>query len=119
MAGLRHPPPSFLTGEGMTRLTIRRGGTNRVRATFVADQSAGIARNLSGLTLILIDQSPNIAPPALAIVPPATGGQIEVLWTDEQTAPLAPGAGKVWLTLGFENDSGEREVLPTLTFDVE
>ena len=48
-----------------------------------------------------------------------TGGQIEVLWTDEQTAPLAPGAGKVWLTLGFENDSGEREVLPTLTFDVE
>ncbi len=90
-----------------------------MRATFFADQSAGIARNLSGLTLILIDQSPNIAPPALAIVPPATGGQIEVLWTDEQTAPLAPGAGKVWLTLGFENDSGEREVLPTLTFDVE
>ncbi len=103
----------------MTRLTIRRGGTKRVRATFFADQSAGIARNLSGLTLILIDQSPNIAPPSFAILPPATGGQIEVLWTDEQTAPLAPGAGKVWLTLGFENDSGEREVLPTITFDVE
>ena len=103
----------------MTRLTIRRGGTKRVRATFFADQSAGIARDLSGLTLIRVDQSPNIAPPALAILPPATSGQIEVLWTDEQTASLAPGAGKVWLTLGFENDSGEREVLPTLTFDVE
>ena len=103
----------------MTRLTIRRGGTKRVCATFFADQSAGIARNLSGLTLILIDQSPNIAPPSFAILPPATGGQIEVLWSDEQTAPLAPGAGKVWLTLGFENDSGEREVLPTITFDVE
>ena len=63
----------------MTRLTIRRGGTKRVRATFFADQSAGIARDLSVLTLILIDQSPNIAPPALAILPPATGGQIEVL----------------------------------------
>jgi hypothetical protein len=103
----------------MTRLTIRRGGTKRVRATFFADQSAGIARDLSGLTLILIDQSPNIVLPALAILSPATGGQIEVMWTDEQTAPLAPGAGKVWLTLGFVNDSGEREVLPTLTFDVE
>ncbi len=103
----------------MTRLTIRRGGTKRVRATFVADQGAGIARDLSGLALMVIDQSPNIAPPALAILLPATGGQIEVLWTDEQTAPLKAGAGRVWLTLGFENDSGEREVLPTLTFDVE
>jgi hypothetical protein len=103
----------------MTRLTIRRGGTKRVRATFFADQSAGLARDLSGLTLMVIDQSPNIAPPALSILTPVSGGQIEVLWSDEQTAPLAPGAGKVWLTLGFENDSGEREVLPTLTFDVE
>ena len=103
----------------MTRLTIRRGGTKRVRATFFADQGVGIARDLSGLALIVIDQSPNIAPPALAILPPATGGQIELLWTDEQTAPLKSGAGRVWLTLGFENDSGEREVLPTLTFDVE
>ena len=103
----------------MTRLTIRRGGTKRVRATFFADHGAGIARDLSGLALIVIDQSPNIAPPALAILPPAAGGQIELLWTDEQTAPLKAGAGRVWLTLGFENDSGEREVLPTLTFDVE
>ena len=103
----------------MTRLIIRRGGTKRVRATFFADHGAGIARDLSGLALMVIDQSPNIAPPALAILPPATGGQIEVLWTDEQTAPLKAGAGWVWLTLGFENDSGEREVLPTLTFDVE
>ncbi len=103
----------------MTRLTIRRGGTKRVRATFFADQGTGIARDLSDLALIVIDQSPSIAPPALAILPPATGGQIEVLWTDEQTAPLKSGAGRVWLTLGFENDSGEREVLPTLTFDVE
>jgi hypothetical protein len=101
-----------------SRLTIRRGGTKRVRATFFADQGAGVARDLSGLTLMVIDQSPNIAPPALAILPPATGGQIEVLWTDEQTDCLKSGAGKVWLTLGFENDSGEREVLPTLTFDV-
>ena len=67
----------------MTRLTIRRGGTKRVRATFFADQGTGIARDLSGLALIVIDQSPNIAPPALAILPPATGGQIEVLWTDD------------------------------------
>ena len=103
----------------MTRLTIRRGGTKRVRATLFADRVAGIARDLTGLTLMVIDQSPNIVPPALAILPPATGGQIEVLWTDEQTAPLKAGAGRVWLTLGFENDSGEREVLPTLTFDVE
>ena len=103
----------------MTRLTIRRGGTKRVRATIFPDQGAGIARDLSGLALMVIDQSPNIAPPALAILPPATGGQIEVLWTDEQTAPLKAGAGRVWLTLGFENDSGEREVLPTITFDVE
>ena len=103
----------------MTRLTIRRGGTKRVRATFFSDQGAGIARDLSGLAFMVIDQSPNIAPPALVILPPATGGQIEVLWTDEQTAPLKGGAGRVWLTLGFENDSGEREVLPTLTFDVE
>ncbi len=36
---------------------------------------------------------------------------------DEETGKA--GAGRVWLTLGFENDSGEREVLPTLTFDVE
>ena len=83
----------------MTRLTIRRGGTKRVRATFFADQGAGIARDLSGLALMVIDQSPNIVPPALAILPPATGGQIEVLWTDEQTAPLKAGAGRVWLTL--------------------
>ena len=103
----------------MTRLTIRRGGTKRVRATFFADQTAGLARNLSGLTLMVIDQSPNIAPPSLSILSPPSGGQIEVLWSDEQTAPLHAGAGKVWLTLGFENDSGEREVLPTLTFDVE
>jgi hypothetical protein len=103
----------------MTRLTIRRGGTKRVRATFFANQAAGLARDLSGLTLMVIDQSRNIVPPALAILPPATDGQIEVLWTDEQTAPLKAGAGRVWLTLGFENDSGEREVLPTLTFDVE
>ena len=103
----------------MTRLTIRRGSTKRVRATFFADQVAGIARDLTGLTLMVIDQSQNIVPPTLAILPPATGGQIEVLWTDEQTAQLKSGAGRVWLTLGFENDSGEREVLPTLTFDVE
>ena len=103
----------------MTRLTIRRGGTKRVRATFFADQGTGIARDLTGLTLLVIDQSANIAPPELAILPPASGGQIEVLWTDEQTTPLKAGAGRVWLTLGFENDSGEREVLPTLTFDVE
>ena len=95
----------------MTRLTIRRGGTKRVRATFFADQGAGIARDLSGLALMVIDQSPNIAPPALAILLPATGGQIEVLWTDEQTAPLKAGAGRVWLTLGFENDSGEPIIL--------
>ena len=103
----------------MTRLTIRRGGTKRVRATLFADRVAGIARDLTGLTLMVIDQSPNIVPPALAILPPATDGQIEALWTDEQTAPLKAGAGRVWLTLGFENESGEREVLPTLTFDVE
>jgi len=119
MAGAAAPATLLSTGEGMTRLTIRRGGTKRVRATFFADQGAGIARDLSGLALMVIDQSPNIVPPALAILPPATGGQIEVLWTDEQTAPLKAGTGKVWLTLGFENDNGEREVLPTLTFDVE
>jgi hypothetical protein len=103
----------------MTKLTIRRGGTKRVRATFFADQGAGLARDLSGLTLMVIEQSPNIAPPTLSILTPATGGQLEVLWSDEQTAPLAPGAGRVWLTLGFKNNDGEREVLPTLTFDVE
>ncbi len=103
----------------MTRLTIRRGGTKRVRATFFVDQTAGLARDLSGLTLMVIDQSPNIAPPSLSILSPHSGGQIEVLWSDEQTAPLHAGAGKVWLTLGFENDSREREVLPTLSFDVE
>ena len=103
----------------MTRLTIRRGGTKRVRATFFADQTAGLARDISGLTLRVIDQSPNIAPPSLSILSPPSGGQIEGLWGDEQTAPLHARAGKVWLTLGFENDSGEREVLPTLTFDVE
>jgi hypothetical protein len=119
MAGAAAPATLLSTGEGMTRLTIRRGGTKRVRATFFADQGAGIARDLSGLALMVIDQSPNIVPPALAILPPATGGQIDELWTDEQTAPLKAGAGRVWLTLGFENDSGEREVLPTLTFDVE
>ena len=119
MAGAAAPATLLSTGEGMTRLTIRRGGTKRVRATFFADQGAGIARDLSGLALMVIDQSPNIAPPTLAILPPATGGQIEVLWTEEQTAPLKAGAGRVWLTVGFENDSGEREVLPTLTFDVE
>ena len=103
----------------MTRLTIRRGGTKRVRATFFADQTAGLVRDLSGLTLMVIDRSPTLAPPSLSILPPPSGGQIEVLWSDEQTAPLHAGAGKVWLTLGFENDSGEREVLPTLSFDVE
>ena len=103
----------------MTRLTIHRGGTKRVRATFFVDQTAGLARDLSGLTLMVIDQSPNIVPPALSVLSPPSGGQIEVLWSDEQTAPLHSGAGKVWVTLGFENDSGEREVLPTLTFDVE
>jgi hypothetical protein len=39
----------------MTRLTIRRGGTKRLRATYFTDQPAGIVRNLSGLSLIIID----------------------------------------------------------------
>ena len=103
----------------MTRLTIRRGGTKRVRATFFADHNAGLARDLSGLTLIVIDQSPNIEVPAVTIRSPPTSGEIDVLWTDEQTSHLKPGAGRVWLIVGLENGEGEREVLPAFTFDVE
>ena len=103
----------------MTRLTIRRGGTKRLRATYFTDQPAGIVRNLSGLSLIIIDQSANIAAPTVSILTPTSLGQIQILWTDEQTAALNRGLGRVWLRLGLENTSGEREVLPTLTFDVE
>jgi hypothetical protein len=46
-------------------------------------------------------------------------GEIEVLWTDDQTSTLSPGAGRVWLIIGLENGEGEREVLPIFTFDVE
>jgi hypothetical protein len=102
----------------MTRLTIRRGGTRRLRATLYADLSAGTRRNLTGLAVLVVDQSPNIAAPLVSIRVPATDGEIEVLWSDEQTAGLKPGAGRVWLMIGLENDSGEREVLPTFTFDV-
>ena len=102
----------------MTRLTIRRGGTKRLRATWFADQAAGQVRDLTGLTLLIIDQSANIAAPAVTILSPPSLGQFQILWTDEQTAGLHPGLGRVWLTLGVEDTSGEREVLPTLTFDV-
>ena len=44
----------------MTRLTIRRGGTKRLRATWFADQAAGQVRDLTGLTLLIIDQSATV-----------------------------------------------------------
>ena len=103
----------------MTRLTIRRGGTRRLRATLYADLAAGYRRDLTGLSALVVDQSPNIAVPAIAIRLPPTSGEIEVLWSDEQTAHLKPGAGRVWLVIGLENGEGEREVLPVFTFDVE
>lgn len=103
----------------MTRLTIRRGGTRRLRATLYADLAEGLRRDLTFLRAIVIDQSPNITVPALNIVSPASNGEIEVLWTDEQTSTFQPGAGRVWLILGLENDDLEREVLPAFTFDVE
>lgn len=102
----------------MTRLTIRRGGTRRLRATLYADLASGRRRDLTGLSMAVVSQSRNIAAPALSIRPPASNGEIEVLWTDEQTSGLKPGAGRVWLVIGLENGSGEREVLPTFTFDV-
>jgi len=103
----------------MNRLTIRRGGTRRLRATLYADLAVGDRRDLSGLSALVVDQSPNIAVPAITIRSPSTLGEIEVLWTDEQTAHLKPGAGRVWLIVGLENGEGEREVLPVFTFDVE
>lgn len=102
----------------MTRLTIRRGGTRRLRATLYADLAAGERRDLTDLAVLVVDQSPNIAAPAVIVRAPATDGEIEVLWSDEQTAGLKPGAGRVWLSIALENNSGEREVLPTFTFDV-
>lgn len=102
----------------MTRLTIRRGGTRRLRATLFADLAAGLRRDLTALTALVVDQSPNIAVPAITVRSPHLG-EIEVLWTDEQTAHLKPGAGRVWLIIGLENGEGEREVLPAFTFDVE
>lgn len=102
----------------MTRLTIRPGGTKRVRATLYADLAAGERRDLTDLCVLVVDHSPNIALPSVSIRLPAAGGEIELLWTDEQTAGLKPGAGRVWLIIGLENSSGEREVLPTFTFDV-
>ena len=102
----------------MTRLTIRRGGTRRLRATLYADLAAGDRRDLTGLSALVVDQSPNIEVPAVTIRSPSNLGEIEVLWTDEQTAPLKPGAGRVWLIIGLENGEGEREVLPVFTFDV-
>jgi hypothetical protein len=103
----------------MTRLAIRRGGTRRLRATLYADLAAGDRRDLTALSALVVDQSPNIAVPAITIRLPPTSGEIEVLWTDEQTAHLKPGAGRVWLVIGLENGAGEREVLPVFTFDVE
>lgn len=103
----------------MTKLTIPRGGTRRLRATLYADLVAGDRRDLSGLSALVVDQSPNIAVPAIAVRSPPNFGEIEVLWTDEQTADLKPGAGRVWLIIGLENGEGEREVLPAFTFDVE
>ncbi len=44
----------------MTRLTIRRGGTRRLRATLFADLAAGLRRDLTALTALVVDQSPNI-----------------------------------------------------------
>jgi hypothetical protein len=103
----------------MTRLTIRRGGTRRLRASLYTDISAGERRDLTGLIAMVIDQSPNIALPNVTIRTPPALGEIEVLWSDEQTANLQPGAGRVWLIIGLENDEGEREVLPVFTLDVE
>ena len=103
----------------MTRLAIRRGGTRRLRATLYADLAAGDRRDLTALSALVVDQSPNIAVPAITIRLPPTSGEIEVLWTDEQTAHLKPGAGRVWLVIGLENGEGEREVMPVFTFDVE
>jgi NAD+ diphosphatase len=98
----------------MTRLTIRRGGTKRVRATFFADQGAGIARDLSGLTLTVIDQSPNIAPPALAILPPATGAPLYIgSWRGQpcRTVMLA-AAAEIPLGLTPENILASEPALP-------
>jgi hypothetical protein len=102
----------------MTKLTISRGGTRRLRATLYADLAVGERRDLSGLSALVVDQSPNIAVPSITIRNPPNLGEIEVLWTDEQTAHLKPGAGRVWLIIGLENGEGEREVLPVFTFDV-
>lgn len=103
----------------MTRLTIRRGGTRRLRATLFADLAAEVRRDLTALTALVVDQSPNIAVPAITVRSPPSAGEIEVIWSDEQTAHLKPGAGRVWLIIGLENGEGEREVLPAFTFDVE
>ena len=102
----------------MTRLTIHRGGTKRLRASLYADIAAGDRRDLTALSALVVDQSPNIAVPTITIRTPPTLGEIEVLWSDEQTAHLKPGAGRVWLIIGLENGEGEREVLPVFTFDV-
>ena len=119
MAGVSAPAISALfEGVSMTRLTIRRGGTRRLRATLYANLEVGERRDLTGLVAMVVDQSPNIAVPAVTIRNPATSGEIEVLWTDEQTAHLKPGAGRVWLIVGLKNGEGEREVLPVFTFDV-
>jgi hypothetical protein len=106
-------------GASMTRLTIRRGGTRRLRASLYADIAAGERRDLTGLIAMVVDQSPNIAVPTVSICNPPALGEIEVLWTDDQTTTLSPGAGRVWLIIGLENGEGEREVLPIFTFDVE
>ena len=103
----------------MPRLTIRRGGTRRLRATLFANLAAGLRRDLTALDALVVDQSPNIAVPAVTIRTPPSAGEIEILWSDEQTAHLKPGAGRVWLIIGLENGVGEREVLPAFTFDVE
>lgn len=41
----------------MTRLTIRRGGTRRLRASLYADIAAGERRDLTGLIAMVVDQS--------------------------------------------------------------
>ncbi|MBL0001752.1 MAG: hypothetical protein IPO97_12785 [Sphingomonadales bacterium] len=73
--------------------------------------------DLSGLSALVVDQSPNIAVPAITIRR-RQFGRNRSAWTDEQTAHLKPGAGRVWLIIGLENGEGEREVLPVFTFDV-
>lgn len=91
-------------------VTRRRGETIRLKLTlFEGARNASPRRDLSGTTLSNASIGQSFPSPSLAILD-AEQGEVEVLWTDEQTATMKPGRVHAF-RLGIDYEGGDRDVI--------